>query len=109
MSTPAPATTNVPAAYDAWPDTTGLPTSCVAHGAGRLLGVATVKLTPLLLTPLTVTTTGPLVAPAAPPATMPVALQLVGVAAVPLNCTVLVPCPDPKFVPPIVTGTPTGP
>ncbi len=40
---------------------------------------------------------------------MLVALQLVGVAAVPLNVTVLVPCVDPKFVPVIVTAVPTGP
>ena len=41
--------------------------------------------------------------------TMLVALQLVGVAAVPLNFTVLVPCVAPKFVPVIVTDVPTGP
>ena len=40
---------------------------------------------------------------------MLVALQLVGVPAVPLNLTVLVPCVAPKFVPVIVTGVPTGP
>ena len=40
---------------------------------------------------------------------MLVAVQLVGVAAVPLNVTVLVPCVAPKFVPVIVTGVPTGP
>ena len=40
---------------------------------------------------------------------MLVALQLVGVAAVPLNLTVLVPCVAPKFVPVIVTDVPTGP
>jgi hypothetical protein len=33
----------------------------------------------------------------------------VGVAAVPLNVTVLVPGVEPKFVPVIVTGVPTGP
>ena len=40
---------------------------------------------------------------------MLVALQLVGVAAVPLNLTVLVPCVVPKFVPVIVTDVPTVP
>ena len=40
---------------------------------------------------------------------MLVADQLVGVAAVPLNVTVLVPCVAPKFVPVIVTDVPTGP
>ena len=74
-----------------------------------MLGAAavTVKATPLLATPATVTTTFPVVAPAGTGATMLVALQLVGVAAVPLNCTVLVPCVAPKFVPVIVTDAPT--
>jgi hypothetical protein len=40
---------------------------------------------------------------------MLVALQLVGVAAVPLKLTALVPCVLPKLVPLIVTGVPTGP
>jgi hypothetical protein len=40
---------------------------------------------------------------------MLVPLQLVGVAAVPLNITVLVPCVEPKFVPVIVTDVPTAP
>ena len=53
--------------------------------------VFTVKLIPLLAAPPTVTTTFPLVAPAGTGATMLVALQLVGVAATPLNFTVLVP------------------
>ena len=51
-----------------------------------MLGVAsTVNATPLLATPDTVTTTFPVVAPAGTGATMLLALQLVGVAAVPLN------------------------
>jgi hypothetical protein len=40
---------------------------------------------------------------------MLVALQLVGVPAVPLNVTVLVPCAAPKFVPMIATAVATGP
>jgi hypothetical protein len=40
---------------------------------------------------------------------MLVATQLVGVAAVPLNVTVLVPCDAPKFTPVTVTEVPTGP
>jgi hypothetical protein len=40
---------------------------------------------------------------------MLVALQLVGVAAVPLNFAVLVPCVAPKFAPAIVTGVPAAP
>jgi hypothetical protein len=51
----------------------------------------TVKLTPLLATPPTVTTTFPVVAPAGTFAVILVALQLVGVADVPLKSTVLVP------------------
>jgi hypothetical protein len=69
----------------------------------------TVKLTPLLATPPTVTTTFPVVAPAGTATTMLVPLQLVGTAAVPLNVTVLVPCVPPKFAPAIVTDAPTNP
>src|SRR5215469_9723795 len=69
----------------------------------------TVNATPLLATPPTVTTTFPVVAPLGTGATMLVALQLVGVAAVPLNVTVLVPCVDPKFAPLIVIDVPTAP
>jgi hypothetical protein len=72
-------------------------------------GTVTVKLTPLLATPPTVTTTLPVVAPAGTGTTMLVAPQLVGAAAIPLNVTVLEPCAAPKFVPVIVTGTPTNP
>jgi uncharacterized protein YjeT (DUF2065 family) len=72
-------------------------------------GTVTVKLTPLLATPPTVTTTFPVVAPAGTGTAMLVALQLVGVAAVPLNFTVLVPCVAPKFAPLIVTALPTNP
>ena len=51
----------------------------------------------------------PVVAPLGTGATIEVALQLVGVALVPLNVTVLVPCVAPKFVPVIVTDVPTTP
>jgi hypothetical protein len=74
-----------------------------------MLGVAkTVKLIPLLATPLTVTTTLPVVAPAGTGTVMLVALQLDGVAVVPLNLTVLVPCVAPKFNPVIVIAVATG-
>jgi hypothetical protein len=63
----------------------------------------------LLATPLTVTTTLPVVAPAGTGTTMLVADQDVGVAVVPLNVTVLVPVVEPKFAPAIVTEVPTGP
>ena len=70
----------------------------------------TVKLTPLLATPDTVTTTFPVVAPLGTSATMDVALQLViDVAVVPLKLTVLVPCVEPKLLPAIVTDVPTAP
>lgn len=63
----------------------------------------------MLAVPLTVTTTFPVVAVAGTGTTMLVELQLVGVAGVPLNVTVLEPCEDPKFTPVIVTGVPAGP
>jgi len=73
-------------------------------------GVAsTVNEVPLLDTPLTVTTTLPVVAPVGTFVAIEVLLQLVTVAAVPLNFTVLVPCVVPKFVPVIVTVAPTAP
>jgi hypothetical protein len=56
-----------------------------------------------------VTTTFPVVAPLGTGSTTLVALQLVGVPAVPLNVTVLVPRFAPKFVPAIVTAVPTDP
>src|SRR5260370_3831970 len=72
-------------------------------------GSVTVNPPPLLATPPTVTTTFPAVAPAGTGATMLVALQLVGVAAIPLNVTVLAPSVAPKFAPLIVTHAPTNP
>jgi len=54
-------------------------------------GTMTVKVTLLLDTPPTVTTTEPVVAPVGTGTAMLVALQLVGAAAIPLNVTVLVP------------------
>ncbi len=63
----------------------------------------------MLARPPTVTTTEPVVAPVGTGTAMLVADQVVGVAAVPLNVTVLVPCVAPKLVPVIVTAVPTGP
>ncbi len=75
-----------------------------------MLGVAsTVKGWPLLSTPLACTTTFPVLAPEGTGTAIDVALQLVGVADVPLNFTVLVPCVAPKFVPVIVTEAATAP
>jgi hypothetical protein len=59
--------------------------------------------------PPTVTTTFPVVAPAGAGTAMLLADQVVGVAAVPLNVTVLVPFVEPKFAPATVTIVPTAP
>jgi len=75
----------------------------------RTGGTATVNGSALLAAPLTVTTTFPVKAPTGTGTTMLVADQLVGVALIPLNLTVLVPCVAPKLVPVIVTAVPTGP
>jgi len=70
---------------------------------------AMVKLAPLLSTPLACTTTFPVVAPDGTGTPILPALQVVGVAVVPLNFTVLVPWLDPKLAPVIVTDAPTAP
>jgi hypothetical protein len=89
---------------------TGAPTAPVVIDRLVMLGAeTTVKLFPLLATLDTVTTTLPVVAPEGTAATMLVLLQLVTVAVVPLNFTVLVPCVAPKFVPVIVTEALTAP
>src|SRR5260370_42274188 len=67
------------------------------------------KFTPLPAIPPTVTTTLPVVAPLGTATAMLVAFQFAGVALVPLNVTVLVPCVEPKFVPVMVTAVPTNP
>src|SRR5436309_1833167 len=69
----------------------------------------TVNVTPLLATPPTVTVTFPVVAPLGTGTVRLVADHDVGVAATPLNQTVLAPCVDPKFVPVIVTDALTAP
>jgi hypothetical protein len=71
--------------------------------------VVTVNGAPLLATLFTVTTTFPVVAPLGTGTAMLLAVQLVGVAAVPLNRTLLVPCVDPKLLPAMVTVAPTDP
>ena len=63
----------------------------------------------MLARPPTMTTTLPVVAPAGTGTTMLVADQVVGVAAVPLKVTVLVPLVAPKLLPVRVTAVPTGP
>jgi hypothetical protein len=69
----------------------------------------TVKVTALLATPNTVTTTLPVVAAMGTGTAIVVAVQLVGVAAVPLNVTVLSSWLDPKLFPVIVTDAPVRP
>jgi hypothetical protein len=89
---------------------TGVPTAPEVGERLVMLGAdTTVKLDPLLFTPLANTTTFPVVAPLGTVVAMLVALQLVTVPAVPLNFTVLEPWLDPKFVPVIVTDAPTAP
>jgi hypothetical protein len=95
----------VPAIVTEVPTTPDVGLRLVRLGADAV----TVKVTPLLASPLTVATTFPVVAPTGTGAVMLVVLQLVGVAAVPLNATVLAPCVPPKFVPVIVTDLPTIP
>jgi len=80
-----------------------VPPTIAEVGFAVIVVLTTVKGTPLLATPPTVTTTLPVVAPTGTGATMLVADQLVGVAVVPLNLTVLAPWVAPKFVPVIVT------
>ncbi len=71
---------------------TAVPTAPELADKLLMLGAdRTVNDIPLLAKPPTVTTTLPVVAPDGTEATIEVALQLVGVAVVPLNVTVLVP------------------
>ena len=72
-------------------------------------GGVTVKFTPLLDTPLTVTTTFPVVAPEGTMTSMADAVQLEVVARTPLKVTVLLPWGAPKFEPLMVRPAPTGP
>src|SRR5258707_2146121 len=68
----------------------------------------TAKFAALLAKPEAMTITLPVVAPAGTGRTILVALQLVGVPAVPLNVTVLMPWEAPKLFPVMVTDVPTG-
>ena len=75
----------------------------------RVVVGVTVKVTALLGIPRAVTSTAPVVAPVGTGTVMLVSLQLVGIAGVTLNVTLLDPWEAPKFVPVIVTRVPTGP
>ena len=71
---------------------TTVPTAPEVGDRLEIVGLgATVKLTPLLAIPPTITTTFPVVAPAGTGVLIVPAAQLVGVATVPLNFTVLEP------------------
>ncbi len=89
---------------------TEAPTAPDVGDRAVMLGVGkTVKLAPLLSTPLANTTTFPVVAPVGTGTTMLVSLQLAGVPALPLNSTVPLPCVAPKPVPVMLIEAPTGP
>jgi hypothetical protein len=107
MSTPDPLTVKVPDGQLALPAKAGLPMSCAVHRLGVAVTVKTLAL--LAVTPPTVTTTFPVVAPTGTGTTRLVADHIVGVATVPLNRTALLPCAAPKLVPAIVTTVPTAP
>src|SRR5947209_4315944 len=66
-----------------------VPPTGAADGETPEMVTLVVKTTPLLASPPTVTTTGPLVTPDGAGTTMVALLQLVGVANTPLNPTVL--------------------
>jgi len=85
---------------------TDVPTAPLLGSRFVRTGIGTVKLKPLLASPTTVTTMFPVVAPDGTGTTMLVMLQLLGVAATPLNLSVLLPCEEPKFEPEIVTIAP---
>jgi hypothetical protein len=74
----------------------------------EMLGT-TVKVTPLLAPPFTVTTMLPVVAADGTVTAIDVDFQLVGVAAAPLKVTVLLPCDPPKPVPVMVMEVATVP
>ena len=78
-------------------------------GERLLITGVTVKVTLLLAVPLTLTTTGPVVAAAGTVATIEFVFQLVGLAARPLKVSVLDPWLEPKLDPLTVTDVPTAP
>lgn len=101
-----------------WVDPKFEPAMTIAEPTAPLLGVrllmlaaaVTVKLTPLLATPLTVTVTLPVTAPVGTVAVMLVELKLVIVAVLLLlNLTVTLDCTVPKFEPAITIAEPTAP
>jgi hypothetical protein len=83
-----------PRIVTAWPTPPDVADRLVITGGG-----ITVNATPLLATPPTVTTRLPVVVPEGTGTLMNVGDQYVGVATVPLNLTVLLPCNVPKPAP----------
>ena len=81
----------------------------VGVGVGGGGGAVTVKSSPLLTRPPTITTTLPVVAPVGTDTTMLVADHVDGVADVPLNVTMLASWAAPKLDPEIVRDAPAGP
>lgn len=69
----------------------------------------TSKFIRLLMTPFTVTVTGPIIAPVGTVATMDVAVHLEDIAGVSLKAAVLLPSISPKFLLAIVTESPIVP
>jgi hypothetical protein len=89
--------------------TMAVPTGPEASDSFEMLG-STVKITPLLATPLTVTTTFPVAAPLGTATAMLPSLQLeTAPALVPLKVTVLLPWVATKPLPVMTTAAPTGP
>jgi hypothetical protein len=74
-----------------------------------VISTVTTNFKPLLWTPPTVTTTGPVVAPSGTGTTISVSDQDLGTEIEPVNVTVLDPWLAPNPVPRIVTSVPTGP
>jgi hypothetical protein len=74
-----------------------------------ITGPVTVKFAPLLVIPETVIATLPDVAPEGTWAVTVLLFHVSGIARMPLNCTVLVPCVAPKFEPVMTTVDPTRP
>ncbi len=89
---------------------TSVPTAPVVGEMLVMLSISTtVKATPLLEAPKTVTTTFPVVAPVGTVTAMLVSVHVPPIAVIPLNVTVLLPWAAPKLVPVIVTGVPAAP
>src|SRR6266436_1322273 len=106
MPCPAPLTVNLPFAKLALPAKPTEPMSPSDHPEGSAVTVNEALFTVWLLT---VTETGPEVAPDGTSATMLVSLQVPTAEVVPLSEIVLPPCVVPKPVPVIVTSSPTAP